>query len=395
MTTHPIFRDGERLSAARLNELVDYFRDAVQRLSLAGRSPGVLSGLRLNVNTAGDELSIAAGLAIAKSGRLLTLLDPIRLNLVDLESRLGVLQPGTYLRPWLVPRRPAVSNDPCSHLGPVRIDLRPELVFRQEPRQVTGQMFYGDGSVLALLPLTALDDENQDSGVPLGALEVTQAGTLRAQPFGRQLATATMGGIRTTGGDLVATLEGPGGAEVTFQAPVRGSDVRANALGLPGQSEPTATPDSSDPRVLSLGAPASDGGPSGSVAVPLEVDPAADAVPAGVPLQLVPASPGDPVRVRPFQPNEPGPAVGVSAAAESQRGSRRLVPLAQGGLLEVAVHVNLQPLAQGTWLAAFGPDSLGPAGSGATVLARSAQPTPQTQGVHRILAFILSPHLMS
>ncbi len=393
MTAHPIFRDGERLSAARLNELVDYFRDAVQRLSLAGRSPGVLSGLRLNVNASGDELSIAAGLAIAKSGRLLTLLDPIRLNLVDLESRLGVLQPGSYLRPWLVPRRPAVPNDPCSHLGPVRVDLRPELVFRQEPRQVIGQTFYGDGSELALLPLTALGDENQDSGVPLGALEVTESGALSQQPFGRQLATATLDGIRTSGGDLIATFQGTEGPEVSFQSRVRGNDLRASSLGLPGQNGATAGPLPGAPRILALGASA--GGASGAVGLPLEVDPAADPIGAGVPLQLASSNAGDAVRVRAYEPNQSGVAIGVSAAAEYSAGNARLVPLAQGGLLEVGVQVDSQPLAQGTWLAALGPDSLGPAGAGTTVLARSAQPSPQAPGIHRILAFVVSPYQMS
>lgn len=393
MTPRPIFQDGERLSATRLNELVDYFREAIQRMALAGRSPGVLSGLRLRTNTAGDEVSIDAGLAIARSGRLLTLLDPLRLNLGEVERSIGVLNPGTYLRPWLVPRRPAVPADPCAHLGPVRIDTRPDLVFRAEPRPTLVQRFWGDGSQLALLPLTALGDESQDSGVPLGALEVTSAGTLRAQPFGRQVATVTMGGIRTTDGDLVATLQGADGPEVTFQAPVRGNDVRASALGLPGQSEATATPHPGAPRILRLAASA--GGSSGAVGVPLQVDPAADTIPAGVPLQLVPSDPGEPVRVRAFQPNPPGVTIGVSAAAESSSGNARVVPLAQGGLLEVGVQVDLQPLAQGTWLAARGPDSLGPAGAGQTVLARTAQATPQQPGIHRLLAFVVSPHQMS
>lgn len=366
----PIFRDGERLTAQRLNQAFGYVDDRSRRGQLGAHGPGVVHGYELSVDDSGPELRlrIGAGLAVDGAGRFLISAATHHVTIGDIEASTGPLPVGARVLVAVQGGEPARSSaDPCAHLRPQVVVDAP--VIRFEAR--AGAVLSGQRPLWSDLGGRTADE----LAVILGALTVvSDSGGFTVSMVERQGIAPRGDALENSFGHRVMELRDDGGnARVRLLASTYGDDVTATRIGIGGAG--AASFAHSDSRVLLIGggAGALPAGLGGLAAVPVELDSGGGSVDrAGVPLDLAEAVSGR-VRVRRAGRQRSQLTAGVSAAPSYVDGDTTVVPVATAGLVEVRVRAS-SGIPLGAPLRSAGGDELEIADRGPSiVVARAAE----------------------
>lgn len=405
----PIFRDGERLTAQRLNEAFGFVDDRVRRAQLGTAGAGVAAGYELSIDASGPAvmLRVEPGLAIDGAGRSLVSAGSQLFSIRQIEDQTGPLPAGARVRIQVHGRTPAPApTDPCAHLRPPLVDERPALRF--EIAETTTGLFPRSGSAATLATSAALPAWSELSSavahelaVTLGSLALPSAsGGYSVSMAERQGLAPRADALRNSLGQPVMVLrDRAGGAQIELLARTFGGDVTATRLGAVGAASAAGVAPS-DARVLLLqgGAASAPAGRAGTAAVPIELDPEGGPVDAaGVPLEMAEAPAGGPaVRARRARARPSQLVLGVSAAPAYAAGDTTIVPLATAGLVEVRVRAGEAGVPLGALLEIADDRELAVVTRApAVVVARAAQRSDQRGGVVPLLAWVSPAYLFT
>jgi hypothetical protein len=251
----PIFQEGERLTARRINAAVEYLRSTLRRVLLAPLSPGVAIGLELTQAPGASSITVNPGIAIDGRGRLLVLSDSLTVGIVDVQAQLPDLGVGETFSVHLALDDRAASFDPCAPQLPLEVVERVKLVFRKVAPASTALQILPQAGLLGLLrslapslagPWNELDPAGRSSddfrvllgqatwdGTSIGGISmssrtgvVPRFGGLRNSFGEMSLVLGRDAAGKATIGVAVPTVFGIDAA-VTFQAPV---DFQTNLL---------------------------------------------------------------------------------------------------------------------------------------------------------------------
>jgi hypothetical protein len=444
----PVFQNGQRLTAERLTQALEFLRTMLRRVLLAPLSSGVAGGFELTP-TGGvldSKLEIAPGLAIDGQGRLIVVPEGLIFSLTDITAGASIIPTaGTVVRICLAQRESA-GTDPCSPLGALGVEEGFEVLFREQAIDEAlfdiVSSYVEPNSVAAWGDLDPPFATPEDSCVTLGHIIFADAFTFSATAFYCDGVSPRFQAIRNTAGTPsillnefnlpstshffggakvagvaipVAALFGPNpvliqgqGLAVTAPAYVKeleGEKVQATRVSRyqteinAGQVSPGSA------RVFEFaggaettGIPPVQSGLAGVSAVPIEFDSSNGPVNhAGVPLIMLTSTAGDAVRVQKLPTGSSYPTqllVGVSAgpAYVAPGGTTSVVPVARSGVVRVLLDTTGGDVPQSSRLAAqsVGNDVLIVEGiPTGPALVRSAQSAPMSPSPVEILAWIL------
>ncbi len=373
-----LFRDGERLTAARLNAAFAHAHVTLRRTLVGPLSPGVAVGLTLREENKGGSFAIDPGIAIDRRGRVVVVTALLRYTRSDLENVVGPLGDGDVVRVGIRVAG-ATSTDPC---GPSPGDEteRAEVVLRRItplPGAPLLPIPIGPYTLLfpaLLLPLFGatvnvgtsctppwgdLDASTNDPdgcSVQLGTVSADLVTKIFPSMDDRQGIAPRFDALRNSFEQLVIELRTRGGApRVNFVAPAGGPDVQATRLAYAHSPVAAARVSPSDGGVAEVaggvapraalpgGLPA---GIGGLLTMPLALQPDTGSVSVGTVLEVYRPSSGDPAPVAPGAVRamtDPSRAIGLMGAPSYEQtpgsgGSPILVaPIALAGLLRVQV----------------------------------------------------------
>jgi hypothetical protein len=396
----PIFRDGERLTAQRLNEAFGFVDDGVRRAQLGTVGAGVSSGYQLSADAAGPAvmLRIEPGLAIDGAGRFLVTAGPQLVSINEIEDQTGPLAVGARVAIKVHARTPAMSStDPCATARPQVVEDRPIFAFATiatASLTTAASARATMTTVMASAMLPAWSDlsggAGRDLAVTLGSI------TILSDSGGFSVSMAERQGVAPRGdaffnsfGQQVMTLRSAAGEpEVRFLARTSGADLTASRIGASSGSTAAGVAPS-DPRVLVVHNVSS---------IPIELDPEGGPVDAaGIPIEMARAPAGSTaVRARRAGKRPSHLALGVSAAAAYTVDKTLVVPLATAGLVEVRVRSGDAGVPLGAPLQLAGDSDLAVVTGGtAVVVARAAQQSDQRGGVVTLLAWVNPAQLVT
>jgi len=387
----PLFRDGERLTAQRLNDAFGFVDDGVRRGQLGTVGAGVASGYRLSADTSGPAvvLRIEPGLAIDGAGRFLVTAAPQLFSINQIEDQTGPLAVGARVQIRVHARAAAASSlDPCAELRPQITDHKPAIGFVVATSSVGFGTRAGIGraSLSASAALPAWSELSGASGrelaVTLGSIALlSDSGGFSVSMAERQGLAPRGDALQNSFGQPVMSLRSDGGdAQIRLMARTFGDDITATRLGA-GSGSGAAGFAPSDARVFVVNT---------TQAVPIELDPDGGPIEAaGIPLEMADAPAGT-TTVRARRAGRPSLlALGVSAAPAYTAGDLTLVPLATAGLVEVRVRAGGSGVPLGAPLQLAGEDELSiVTGAPAVIVARAAQRSDQKGGVVSLLAWV-------
>src|SRR5690606_30411054 len=217
----PVFQDGQRLTAERLTQALEFLRTMLRRVLLAPLSSGVAGGFELSPTggVTGDTLSIAPGLAIDGQGRLIVVPEGLTFSLTDITSGASITPTaGTVVRICLAQRESA-ETDACSPLKALGVEEGFEVLFKEqaidEALFEVVSSFTEPNSVPAWGDLDPPFATPEDSCVTLGHVIFADAFTFSATAFFRDGVSPRFKAIRNTAGTpsiFLNELNIPGGA---------------------------------------------------------------------------------------------------------------------------------------------------------------------------------------
>lgn len=395
----PIFQEGERLTARRLNAAVEYLRSQLRRALLSPLSSGVATGLELSQAAGASNVTVAPGVAIEGRGRLLVLSDAMTFDVADVQTQITDLAVGDKFSICLMLDDSSASFDPCAPHLPMEVVEKVKLGFRKIP--VVAGVAFPPASLLAFLASLApvlqgawdeLDPAGRTSAefcVRLGHATWDGTSIVSVSMSDRAGVVPRFGGIRNSFGDptmllgrdasnkphlgvAVATTFGPDAPTafqgtvgfytslnvqgtaafqqpVTFNSTAGGPEAQAAVVASDVGEPPAGRVNQANKRVFEAagGRPGAAAGVSGVLAVSMELDVDAAAlqgfmpIPAeGVPLALSTANPTLPTpKVAAFRPDIDYPhLIGLSAAASSTSSAgTTTVPVAMAGIVNAYI----------------------------------------------------------
>ncbi len=397
----PVFQEGERLTASRLNAAVEYLRSALRRALLGPLSPGVAAGLEIMPAPNGVDMVVQPGLAIDGRGRMLVVQESLVINQAAVEAQVGDLAVGGRYAVNVAINDRYGSFDPCSPHPPRDVIDDVQLTFDKAHPQSTISLLEGANiSVIHEVATTAatisapwseLDPEgrsSRDFGVRLGYVVWGGAAFGQVDPSGRAGVSPRFASLRNSYGEMMMALgrEATGarllgvlartvfrsGAPVTFQAPVDfqtdllvkgaatfqkpvsfqdmtgGPLTQAAVVAVDMGSPPAGRASAADPRVFEAAGGRSGGAPGagGVLAVSMQYDTqlgstynAFTHVPhAGFPLAFSPSATITYPELVPYDAATYPAAAGLAAApSQVVTGVGDLVPLAAFGPIRAMV----------------------------------------------------------
>ncbi len=441
----PVFQDGQRLTAERLTQALEFLRTMLRRVLLAPLSSGVAGGFELSPTggVTGDTLSIAPGLAIDGQGRLIVVPDALSFSITDIEAGAGVtVTGGTIIRICLAQTESAES-DACSPLKALGVEEGYQVLFKAETFDEAlfdvAQFFTDPNTVEAWGDLDPPFATPESACVTLGHLIFASGSAFTATPFFRDGVSPSFKYIRNTAGTPSILLNeanvpggplNPPGKFPAVSVPVtlllgpnpvvvqpgsymavypeahfkdaRGISVQATHVSRYNSGINAGQVTQANPGVFEFAGGAASttnpiqSGMAGVSAVPIAFDPVNGPVAhAGEPLIVQPSVPGEPVRLMKPPAGSPYPydsLVGVSAGPSYAAFSISVVPLARSGLIRVLVDASVSEIAQNSRLRAqsFGTDVLVVESlPGNPALVRAAQTAPLSMSPVEIFAWIL------
>jgi hypothetical protein len=400
----PIFQNGERLTAQRLNDAVEFSRSSLRRVLLAPLSPGVAIGLELTspgssgtgLRLAGNSLAsffavepaagtttvtVSPGVAIDGVGRILVASQPLTFTAEDIAAQVPDVAQDDVIGVGLAAGLGANTlPDPCARQG-MNVVEGVRLIFQKIPlsdRASFLDQLLGDEAAPSVNPWADPIDQPGSTvvySVPLGTVAYGANGALRPSMIRRAGVMPSLGGVRNSFGDELVRLvriRGDGAPAVGVSAatvflpnapaffttiaggPYVQSAYVATDIGAP----PVARPCPQNANVLeAAGGRDSRPAVSGATAIAMLYDASANrqfagGVPhSGFPLQLSPLNDDttatDPKVAPPlFSGTIVGvsPFVGISAAPSYSSGNDVIVSVATGGLVQAWVDI---PVPQG------------------------------------------------
>lgn len=213
----PIFQNGQRLTAERLTQALEFLRTMIRRTLLAPLSAGVAEGFTFTpiYGETSDTLTISAGLAIDGRGRLLVVPTPNQFTLTQILNAAGAAnaspseERNLIVRVSLALDDASAALDPCSPQRPLAIEEDTRFVFQVEPfAEIAAQVIQQFRNPNCVASWDALDQafSNTDCGVTLGHAIITGyspttgGGTLEATTWFRQGVCPRFNVIRNTDG---------------------------------------------------------------------------------------------------------------------------------------------------------------------------------------------------
>lgn|SRR6185437_12313257 len=429
----PIFQNGQRLTAERLNTALDFLRTTVRRLSLGPLSQGVASGLEIFPRNPGtsDRLTVNPGVGIDGRGRLMVIEFAQTFTVANIEASLGTaMRTGDFVEIRLVLAEDSGSGAECAGTNAASviensvINLVPSTPIASQP-PVSGTS--------CVNPWEDLDAgaSGQDCGITLGHVTMTSPGQLQALTQLRQAVSVQVGRVRNANGNEVMflgesstgetgqaemirvgqplVLDGPLVANnaSTFHNTARfdqlfGGQVQATLIGPNGTTtgNQVAGMWPADQRVFVVAGGAGGtfaptnipNGLGGLTGVQFQVHPASPGFisRAGVPL-LADVNNGAPVVREFFQSGNRQALVGLSAASAAFVGGINCVPIATSGVVEVLIAAGTRAFSVGDQLTVHPTDTtkLTTNDSGGVFLARAAQSSDGSAA--RVAAWVIYP----
>jgi hypothetical protein len=430
----PIFQNGQRLTAERLNAALEFLRTTVRRLALGPLSAGVAAGLELSPRfpSTSDRFTVRPGVGIDGRGRLMVLEFAQTFTVSNIESALGgQLRAGDTVEVRLEPFEDTGTPHECGPNNEVAVLENAVISIVRSAPLPTGSP--DPTPINCVNPWEDLDGSGsgQDCGITLGHVTLDAFGQLQALTDLRQGVSALLGRVRNTAGNQAmffgeSTTSDIGRAEMirathplvvdgrlvannasNFHNTARfdqlfGGEVQATLIGTNGTvtSSQVAGMWPLDPRIFIVA------GGGGGLFAPTNVPNGQGALSAiqarvhpqspgfisrpGVPLKTD-VDGGRPV-VREFLPGaDVTTLVGLSAAGAAFLNGFRAVPIATAGLVEVLIADNTRAFAIGTPLTPHltQPTKLTPNDSNGPILARAAQSSDGT--ATKIAAWVVYP----
>lgn len=360
----PIFQNGQRLTAERLTQAIEYLRTFIRRLALAPLGSGVAAGFELASQP--GQLQISPGIAIDGSGQLLVVETLQVFSLAAIEAQAGTFPIGGFVRVLVEPGPGAAGvADPCRDPVATIID---NVSIRFEAATEDSSLDEPSNAD----PVTGCVDPWSDlegggrCGVVLGELERLSATSVGIRPRERQGVSPQFGVLRSPTGTPALVLGtqrldlglGPQVTEAVSLAPplyaqsrvkvkghtdvntLEGVRVRATEVGARARGYTAATTWSDTNRVLVLNSGDGTGlvpnGAGGTLAVAVEFDNALGNVTGpGAPLDLIGSEAS--VKVQRSTTDNSFLLIGLSAGPSQLQGGRRVVPLATSGLVKASL----------------------------------------------------------
>lgn len=423
----PIFRNGQRLTAERLTEALEFLRDWLRRFSLGPMSAGVGAGLELAPATGGTgNVVISPGIAVDGAGRLLVLELEQQFTRADIEARVGLLNTGDVVRILLTLDELAFDTaSDCNSAAPLRVVENVRVAFVRDGFLDNSN---DPGPLLSASRSCVHPWENLDAtrgtgcGVTLGHAIIDSNGNLTASRRFRQGVSPRVANLVDSSGEPAITLgemkldfgSGPftstGVAVVAptfFTQSTRfdGTATFNSVLAQFGQATvlaPFTTPYftaglwDQDQRVFTLMGGSNDPsvvgfqGGLGAVTCTLDLT-AGDVTVPGEPLFILDTAQNSTPKVS--RAGTSDKLIGVSAAASSAHAGGQVVPVATAGLVKVKVEHTGGPITVGAQLtaAAGTPGVLALATSGQYVVARAAQSVDTAGSGSSIFAWVVHP----
>ncbi|MCA9627466.1 MAG: hypothetical protein KC766_07365 [Myxococcales bacterium] len=445
----PVFQDGQRLTAERLTQALEFLRTMLRRVLLAPLSSGVAGGFELSpteTSSPSSTLTIAPGLAIDGQGRLIVVPDTLSFSLADIVTGSGVAPAANKIMRVCLAQKENVDSGPCSPFAALGVEEGYEVLFREQ--SLDAALFdvlnsYQDpNSVPAWGDLDPPYATPEDSCVTLGHLVFADTTTFYATDFYRDGVSPRFTAIRNTAGtpsillnelNLPVTPLNPSGKAAGVAVPVAavfgpkpvivqpgagmavlgpayfkdlvGEKVQATHVSAYQSGANAGQVSWNNPRVFEFAGGADSltksiqSGLAGVSAVPIEFDGSNGPVNnAGEPLIMIPTNSGEGVRVKkvPLGASyNTNALIGVSAGPSyplSDAGSPLVVPLARSGLVRVLVDASAAVVPQNSLLTApdVGDDTLVVAGlPSAAPVVRAAQTAFVSPSPVEIFAWVL------
>jgi len=364
----PIFQNGQRLTAERLTQAIEYLRTFIRRLALAPLGSGVAAGFELSSQP--NQLQISPGVAIDGSGQLLVVETLQAFSLGAIEAQAGVFPIGGLVRVIVEPGFSAAGMpDPCQDpLSSITdsVSIRFQAV---APDNTLDEPESADPVTSCVDPWSNLE-AGGGCGVVLGELRRESATTFSVETRKRQGVSPEFGVLRSPNGRPAIVLGtqlidlGNGallteavsvGQPLYAQANVRvkgdtvvntleGTRVRATEMGTRGNGFTAATTWTDTGRVVVLNSGDGTGlvpdgcGGTQAVAVELDIAVGGDVTGPGAPLDLIGSETS--VKVRRSTTATSANLIGLSAGQSQFHGGRRIVPLATSGLVKATLAVG-------------------------------------------------------
>ncbi len=432
----PVFQNGQRLTAERLNAALEFLRGSLRRLSLGPLSAGVAAGLALGPRSpqTGAQISVGAGVGIDGRGRLMVLEFPASFTVADIEAQIGgQLRTGDFVEIRLVLTEDAgATSNECLPAQEIAVLQNAQLVLARSASIASLPQIPPTGCVN---PWEDLDRplSGADCGITLGHVTRNSVGQLQALTDLRQGVSALLGRIRNANGtqalslaDGTTTETGEHAEMVRALLPLVsdarlvanaganfhgtadfdqliGGEVQATHIGAHGarRAEQVAGVYAADPRVFVVagGTGASTGPTSvasqlgGLAAVQIRVHHSfgQSLIRPGVPL-IADVDTGGVAAVRElFAGADRTRLVGLSAAAAQSDAASgaKVVPVATAGLMQVTLAGGAGAFGVGAALTADPTDPLRlrPTTNNTNILARAAQAS--TGSSTEILAWVV------
>lgn len=331
--SRPVFQEGERLTALRLNRAFEFLRESVRRTLLGALSPGVALGLTMEAR--GDSVLVKPGIAIERRGRLVVVPDPLLITAATVQDAVGSLEQGDRVRVGIGLGTASSPADPCANGHEVREE--PKLFFRKlSGSQASSGVGFADACVDPWGDLDASSADLDGCSVELGVLELGSEAPFAVDLRSRQGIAPRFDVLRNSYDEVVAELRTrEGNARAYFVAPAGGPNVQATHIAKSIDDVPAATYSRGSPHVLELAGGTGrtvEAGKGGVLGIPL-VTPVDTPIEAGTVLELVPDSTDIP-QVRPI--TEPNNVFGIAVGASYWNG-QRVVPVGVAGLVEMPV----------------------------------------------------------
>lgn len=215
----PIFQNGQRLTAERLTQALEFLRTMLRRVLLAPLSAGVAEGFEFTppYGETSDTLTVSPGLAIDGRGRLMVVPQPTTFTLAQIMNAAGVAnasptqERSVIVRVCLALDDASLGLDPCDPHRPLDIEEDAKFIFQVEPytdfaTQVV-QQFRNPNCVPSWDDLDQTAAGSDPCCVTLGHLQVfgysptEGGGSFEATTFFRQGVCPRFNVIRNTDGE--------------------------------------------------------------------------------------------------------------------------------------------------------------------------------------------------
>jgi hypothetical protein len=401
----PVFQTGERLTARRLNDAVEFSHSSLRRILLAPLSPGVAIGLQLTgahlatgvargggatlsaffsaeASATATTVTVTPGVAIDGVGRILVASQPLTFTAADIAAQVPDAAQGVLIGVAIAAGLGETTlPDPCATQGPNVVESV-RLVFQKLPPLERGNflnLLFDEGTAPSVNPWADPIDQPGSAvvySVPLGSVLYGPNGALQPSMLQRAGVVPSFGGLRNSFGDEVMRLVRTTGqgtpaigvsavtvflptAPAFFTTIAGGPQVQSAYVATNIGEAPVARPSPSNPAVLeAAGGRNARPAISGATAIAMLYDGSANTqfkngVPhSGFPLQLSllsndPKAPDPKVAPPDFSRAfvGPSPFVGISAGPSYSSGDDVIVPVATSGLVQA--WVDIAPSASG------------------------------------------------